>query len=510
MSDKIVVLCILDGWGLTNDTKYSAIAKAKTPFYDSLIKNYPNTKLEASGLAVGLPDGQMGNSEVGHTTIGSGRVIFQDLPKINKVVKDGKVQDNIVLQDTIKKLKETKGSLHLLGLFSDGGVHSNIDHIISIAKVVADNEINIFIHCFLDGRDTPRMSAINYISKFKEETKGYNNIKIATLSGRYYAMDRDKNWDRISKAYNIIVNGDNKSSTLNPIEIIENSYKLSKTDEFLEPTTVNDYSGMKDGDAFIFCNFRADRARQLSQALGQVNFNIFERTKVINFSNMVQFTEYSVEHSQYLKTMFPNEQITESLGEIISKNGLKQLRIAETEKYAHVTFFFNGGIEREFEGEDRILVKSPAVATYDLKPEMSCLEVNEKLISSIENRKYNLIVVNFANPDMVGHTGNMEAAIKAVEIIDEQLEKLVKTVKNIDGTIFITADHGNIEKMFDESKNQPCTTHTTNQVPFIVVKNNILDIQLAEQGSLADIAPTILKELNIEKPKIMSGNSLIL
>ncbi len=510
MSDKIVVLCILDGWGLTNDTKYSAIAKAKTPFYNSLIKNYPNTKLEASGLAVGLPDGQMGNSEVGHTTIGSGRVIFQDLPKINKVVKDGKVQDNIVLQDTIKKLKETKGSLHLLGLFSDGGVHSNIDHIISIAKVVADNEINIFIHCFLDGRDTPQMSAINYISKFKEETKGYNNIKIATLSGRYYAMDRDKNWDRISKAYNIIVNGDNKSSTLNPIEIIENSYKLSKTDEFLEPTTVNDYSGMKDGDAFIFCNFRADRARQLSQALGQVNFNIFERTKVINFSNMVQFTEYSVEHSQYLKTMFPNEQITESLGEIISKNGLKQLRIAETEKYAHVTFFFNGGIEREFEGEDRILVKSPAVATYDLKPEMSCLEVNEKLISSIENRKYNLIVVNFANPDMVGHTGNMEAAIKAVEIIDEQLEKLVKTVKNIDGTIFITADHGNIEKMFDESKNQPCTTHTTNQVPFIVVKNNILDIQLAEQGSLADIAPTILKELNIEKPKIMSGNSLIL
>ncbi len=510
MSDKIVVLCILDGWGLTNDTKYSAIAKAKTPFYDSLIKNYPNTKLEASGLAVGLPDGQMGNSEVGHTTIGSGRVIFQDLPKINKLVKDGKIQDNIVLQDTIKKLKETKGSLHLLGLFSNGGVHSNIDHIISIAKVVADNEINVFIHCFLDGRDTPQMSAINYISKFKEETKGYNNIEIATLSGRYYAMDRDKNWDRISKAYNIIVDGDNKSSTLNPIEIIENSYKLGKTDEFLEPTTVNDYSGMKDGDAFIFCNFRADRARQLSQALGQVNFNIFERTKVINFSNMVQFTDYSVEHSQYLKTMFPNEQITESLGEIISKNGLKQLRIAETEKYAHVTFFFNGGIEREFEGEDRILVKSPAVATYDLKPEMSCLEVNEKLISSIESRKYNLIVVNFANPDMVGHTGNMEAAIKAVEIIDEQLEKLVKTVKNIDGTIFITADHGNIEKMFDESKNQPCTTHTTNQVPFIVVKNNILDIRLAEQGSLADIAPTILKELNIEKPKNMSGNSLIL
>lgn len=510
MSDKLVVLCILDGWGLTNDTKYSAIAKANTPFYDSLIKNYPNTELEASGLSVGLPDGQMGNSEVGHTTIGSGRVIFQDLPKITKIVEDGKIQDNAVLSNIIKKLKENNGNLHLLGLFSDGGVHSHINHIIAVAKVAADAGINVLMHCFLDGRDTPQMSALNYLDKFNKETKNYKNIKIATLSGRYYAMDRDKNWDRTSKAYDVIVNGSGKNSIFNPVEAVENSYKVGKTDEFLEPVAIGDYSGMKDDDAFIFCNFRADRARQLSQALGQTDFNMFERNKVINFSSMVQFTEYSVEHSKYLKTMFPNEQITESLGEIISKQNLKQLRIAETEKYAHVTFFFNGGIEKEFEGEDRILVKSPAVATYDLKPEMSCLEVNEKLINSIKSKKYNLIVVNFANPDMVGHTGNMEAAIKAVEVIDKQLEKLVKAVKGVDGTIFITADHGNIEKMFDEIKNQPCTTHTTNRVPFIVVKNDVSDINLAKQGALADIAPTILKEFGLKKPEVMSGNSLIL
>ena len=510
MVEKLVVLCILDGWGLTDNTKYSAIAKANTQFYDYLIKNYPNTKLEASGLNVGLPDGQMGNSEVGHTTIGSGRVIFQDLPKISKIVSENKMKDNHVLSETIEKLKTTKGNLHLLGLLSDGGVHSHIDHITSVAKVAADNEINVYLHCFLDGRDTPQKSALNYINKLTNEIKDYNNIiKIATLSGRYYAMDRDKNWDRILRAYDVIVNGGNNTIS-DPIKVIENSYKNNKTDEFVEPTIIGNYNGMNDGDAFIFCNFRADRARQLSQALGQTDFNAFKRNKIVKFCEMVQFTEYSVEHSKYLKTMFPNEQITESLGEIISKNNMKQLRIAETEKYAHVTFFFNGGIETEFKGEDRILVKSPAVATYDLKPEMSCIEVNEKLINAIENKKYNFIVVNFANPDMVGHTGNMEAAIKAVEIIDQQLEKLVKSVINVDGTIFITADHGNIEKMFDEDKNQPCTSHTTNKVPFIVVKKDVSGLSLAKSGSLADIAPTVLKEFNLDKPKIMSGNSIIL
>lgn len=509
MQYKQVVLCILDGWGLTNDTKYSAIAQASTPFYDSLVANYPNTKLEASGLSVGLPEGQMGNSEVGHTTIGAGRVVFQDLPKINKVVSDGKMQENQVLINIIKKLEKSGNNLHLLGLLSDGGVHSHINHIIEVAKVVAKNDINVFIHCFLDGRDTPQKSALVYMDKLIDETKDLKNIKIATISGRYYAMDRDKNWDRISKAYNIIVNGD-VNSNINPVDSINNSYNENITDEFFEPTAVNNYQGMNDGDSFIFCNFRADRARELSQALGDKNFDLFDRNRIIDFSTMAQFTEYSVGHSKYLQTMFPAEQISESLGEIVSNAKLKQLRIAETEKYAHVTFFFNGGLEKEFPGEDRILVKSPAVPTYDLKPEMSCLEVNEKLIDAIKSKKYQFIVVNFANPDMVGHTGKMEAAIRAVEIIDQELKKLVKTVRDVDGTIFITADHGNVEKMFDEAKNQPYTAHTTNKVPFIVVKSDVSNVNLREEGTLADIAPTMLDEIGIKIPDSMTGKSLIL
>lgn len=509
MQDKQVVLCILDGWGLTNDTRYSAIAQANTPFYDSLIESYPNTKLEASGISVGLPEGQMGNSEVGHTTIGAGRVIFQDLPKINKIISNGKMHENSVLIKIIELLKKSGNNLHLLGLLSDGGVHSHINHIIEVARVAAKNDINVFIHCFLDGRDTPQKSALVYINKLIDETKDLKNIKIATISGRYFAMDRDKNWDRISKAYDIIVNSD-INNNITSIDSINNSYIKDITDEFFEPIAVNNYQGMNDGDAFIFCNFRADRARELSQALGDKNFNLFGRSKVINFSAMAQFTEYSIEHSKYLETMFPTEQITESLGEIVSNAKLKQLRIAETEKYAHVTFFFNGGLEKEFPGEDRILVKSPAVATYDLKPEMSCLEVNEKLIDAIKSKKYQFIVVNFANPDMVGHTGKIEAAIRAVETIENELKKLVKTVKDVDGTIFITADHGNVEKMFDEIENQPYTAHTTNKVPFIFIKNDISKIKLKEEGTLADIAPTVLEEIGIKIPTSMTGKSLVL
>ncbi|MBR2140822.1 MAG: 2,3-bisphosphoglycerate-independent phosphoglycerate mutase [Rickettsiales bacterium] len=510
MSKKQTVLCILDGWGLTNDTKYSAIAKANTPFYDSLLKNYPNTELEASGLYVGLPDGQMGNSEVGHTSIGAGRVIFQDLPKISRVVADGKMKKNSVLKDIVKATKKSKGAVHLLGLLSDGGVHSHINHIIDVAKTISKEGLAVYVHCFLDGRDTPQKSALTYINKFKEETAKFENIKIATISGRYYAMDRDKNWDRVEKAYNVIVNGNgDENFSADPVRVVEESYLNNITDEFIEPVVVNNYKGMKDGDSFIFCNFRADRARELSEALGNKNFNSFSRSKVVDFAEKAQFTEYSKAHNEFLKTMFPAEEIKKSLGEIVSKKGLKQLRIAETEKYAHVTFFFNGGVEKEFEGEDRILVKSPAVATYDLKPEMSAIEVNEKLIDAIKSEKYDFIVVNFANPDMVGHTGNMEATVKAIETIDEQLKKLVEAVLEKDGTIFITADHGNAEKMFDEKKNQPYTAHTTNLVPFIVVKNNVNDIKLREKGTLCDIAPTILKSMKIMVPFAMSGKNLI-
>lgn len=511
MTQKTTILCILDGWGLTDNDKYSAIAQANTPFYDSLIKNYPHTVLEASGLSVGLPEGQMGNSEVGHTSIGAGRVIFQDLPRISKVVIDGKMKKNDVLKDTIKSTKKSKGSIHLLGLFSDGGVHSHINHITDIAKTIAKENLNVYIHCFLDGRDTAQKSAINYIKKFKEDTIKFPNIKIATLSGRYYAMDRDKNWDRIEKAYNVIVNGNESGNdfSADPERIIEESYLNNITDEFVEPIVVNNYKGMKDGDSFIFCNFRADRARELSEALGKSDFNFFDRSKVVDFVSKVQLTEYSKSHSEYLKIMFPAEEIKKSLGEVISKKELKQLRIAETEKYAHVTFFFNGGVEKEFEGEDRILIKSPAVATYDLQPEMSAIEVNDKLIEAINSKKYDFIVVNFANPDMVGHTGNMNATIKAIETIDNQLERLIKTVLENNGTIFVTADHGNAEKMYDDVKNQPCTTHTTNLVPFIMVGNNVNNVKLRDKGALCDIAPTILKFMKISVPFAMNGKNLI-
>lgn len=511
MAKNQVVLCILDGWGIApkGEEEYSAINRAKTPFFDSLLEKYPNTQLEASGLSVGLPDGQMGNSEVGHTSIGAGRVIFQDLPKINKVVLDGKMKKNKVLKDCLKAVKKTKGSIHLMGLLSDGGVHSHINHIIDLAKVLGKEKVNVFVHCFLDGRDTPQKSALTYLNQFIEETSKFENVKIASLSGRYYAMDRDKNWDRVEKAYDVIVDGADGDFSINPQHIVEESYLNGITDEFIEPVAVNNYKGMKDGDAFIFCNFRADRARELSQALGQGDFSGFSRKKVVNFSYKIQFTEYSKEHNNYLKTMFPADEVKKSLGELVSKKGLKQLRIAETEKYAHVTFFFNCGVEKEYEGEERILVKSPAVATYDLQPEMSCLEVNEKLIEAIKSEKYDFLVVNFANPDMVGHTGSMEATIKAIETIDGELKKLVDAVLEKNGTIFITADHGNAEKMLDKEKNQPCTTHTTNKVPFIAVNNNTKNITLRDKGSLCDIAPTILKTLKISTPFAMSGKSLI-
>lgn len=511
MRGKQVILCILDGWGLADGPEYSAIAKAKTSFYDSLLEKYPSTRLRASGLAVGLPDGQMGNSEVGHMTIGSGRVIFQDLPRIGGVISRGDLGSNGVLRNLLLRLKGAGGSLHLLGLLSDGGVHSHIDHIVALAKVAAREGINVSMHAFLDGRDTPQKSALAYLENFIANTRDFPNIRIATVGGRYYAMDRDKNWDRVKRAYDVIVNGGLPSSeALGPLEVVRKSYGNGVTDEFLEPTVVNNYGGMEDGDGFLFCNFRADRARELSQALGQRGFSSFDRSRVIEFSSAAQLTEYSAEHSGYLETIFPTVKVEESLGEIISSSGLRQLRIAETEKYAHITFFFNGGVEREFEGEERILVKSPSVATYDLKPEMSCVEVSDRLLEAIESKKYSLIVVNFANPDMVGHTGNMDATVKAVEAVDRQLERLVGAARKVAGTVFVTADHGNAEKMFDVEKNQPHTAHTTNDVPFIVVKDNAPGLGLRTSGTLADVAPSVLAELGIGIPTVFSGKSLFL
>lgn len=503
--NKSVVLCILDGWGLGNDKENSAIAKADTKFFDYLMENYPNSQLEASGTFVGLPDGQMGNSEVGHSNIGAGRMLLQDLPRINKCVNEKAFMQNKVLVEALEEVKKNNGKMHLLGLLSDGGVHSHIDHIIELAKTIAENGVEVLLHAFLDGRDTQQKSAINYLEKFINETKDFPNIKIATVGGRYFGMDRDKRWDRVEKAYNVIVLGEN--SSLSPIDVVNNSYQNDITDEFIEPTSVNNYQGMEEGDGFIFCNYRADRARQISMALGKKDFDEFARKKVINFSSKIQMTEYSSEHSEFLKTLFGAEEIKDCLGEVISNNNLKQLRIAETEKYAHVTFFFNCGRENPFNGEERILVKSPNVATYDLQPEMSANEVNEKLIDAIKSNKFDYITVNFANPDMVGHTGSMDAAVKACETVDKNLEKLVNTVLEENGTIFVTADHGNVEKMID-TDGKPCTTHTTNKVPFIYISNNSKGKNV-NNGALCDIAPTILKEMNIKQPELMTGKSLI-
>jgi 2,3-bisphosphoglycerate-independent phosphoglycerate mutase len=510
-SKKPLVLCILDGWGINEkeeDSKYSAIFNANPSFFNGLLEKYPHSKLEASSGFVGLPDDQMGNSEVGHMSIGAGRIIYQDLPKITKIVDNGKMKKNSALKDCVKKTKKAGGTVHLMGLLSDGGVHSHINHIIDIAKTISKEKVNVFVHCFLDGRDTPQKSAIGYLTKLLEEIHKFQNIQITSISGRYYAMDRDNKWERIAKAYKVITEGSDDETILDPLKVVEESYLNNVVDEFVEPIAVNGYKGMKDGDSFIFCNFRADRARQLTKALCFDDFNEFERDKVIKFSAKVQMTEYSKDHNKFMSAMFPPEEIKDSLGEIISKKDLKQLRIAETEKYAHVTFFFNCGVEQPYKNEDRILVKSPAVATYDLQPEMSAKEVNEKLVREIKEQKYDFIIVNFANADMVGHTGNMEAAVKAVKTIDTELKTLVETVLNIDGTIFITADHGNAEKMFDEKKNQPHTAHTTNRVPFIIVSNKIDKVTLRD-GSLTDIAPTMLKILGIKQPRSMSGKSLI-
>lgn len=506
MTKKPVVLCILDGWGLTEDKKNSAIANANIHFYNSLIKNYPNCSLEASESFVGLPEGQMGNSEVGHTNIGAGRVVLQDLPRINKTTKEKTFLQNKVLVEAINAVKKTNGKMHLMGLLSDGGVHSHINHIIELAKSIAKENVEVLVHCFLDGRDTPQKSALIYINKFIDETKEFQNIKIATIGGRYFAMDRDNKWDRVEKAYNVFVAPENSNN--DPIKEIEKAYSNNITDEFIEPIAVNNFTGMKDGDGFIFANYRSDRARQISLALGKKDFNAFERKKVINFSAKIQMTEYSSEHNEFLTTLFGSEEIKACLGEVIAENNLNQLRIAETEKYAHVTFFFNAGREEPFKNEERILIKSPAVATYDLQPEMSANEVTKKLLGAINQDKFDFIVINYANPDMVGHTGNMEATIKACETVDANLQDLVNLVLHKDGIICVTADHGNAEKMFDEEKNQPYTAHTTNQVPFILVSNNLQNAKL-NNGALCDIAPTILGLMKIKQPSLMTGKSLI-
>ena len=505
---KPVMLLILDGWGYREPvTDDNAIEKGYTPNWHYLLDKYPHCFVETSGLDVGLPDGQMGNSEVGHTNLGAGRVVMQDLPKIDLAIKDGSIEKNPVLIEMINKLKASGGNCHLMGLMSPGGVHSHQTHIEALCKILNKNGINVDVHAFLDGRDTPPQSAKEFLKEFENNTANLNNVKIATISGRFYAMDRDKRWDRVEKAYNNIVLADGEHFATTE-DAITSSYNNGVTDEFVIPAVIGDYKGAKDGDAVLMINYRADRAREILYALGDKEFNGFERSKTINFVDVVGMTEYSVDHTRFMKTIFAPEALTNIFGEVVANHGLTQLRIAETEKYAHVTFFFNGGEEKEFEGEDRILINSPKVATYDLKPEMSVYEVTDALTNAIRAKKYDVIICNFANGDMVGHTGIMEAALKAVEAVDECLGKVMSAIKEVDGTLLVTADHGNAEKMVDEETGAPYTAHTVGKVQAVLF-NSHKEIKSLKNGRLADIAPTLLDLMDIEKPSEMTGNSLI-
>lgn len=496
-SKKPLLLCILDGWGIGDDANPSnAISKANSKNYDRFLKQYPNSTLQTSGLAVGLPKGQIGNSEVGHMSIGSGRVIFQDLPKINNAISDGSLKDNQHLQNLILDLKKNNQTCHLMGLFSDGGVHSHIDHINYLNEILQQQNITTSIHAFLDGRDVAQKSALKYLQ---------DNPNIKTISGRYYAMDRDHNWDRIKLSYDAIISG-SCPNFANSQEAINDSYQNNISDEFIKPCKINNYDGIKDGDAIIFCNFRADRARQLSDALINPDFSEF-KTKKLNLSHKICFTKYSNNLDHIFATLFPAQEINNSLGQIIADNNLTQLRLAETEKYAHVTFFFSCGQEEPYQNEDRILVKSPNVATYDLQPEMSAPEVGTKLRQAINSNKYDLIIVNYANPDMVGHSGNFKQAIKAVEVIDKELGLLEQEILKNNGQMLITADHGNIECMLDDN-NKPHTSHTTNLVPLILITKDHINNKL-QDGSLQDIAPTILNLLSLDKPIEMTGKNLL-
>ncbi len=500
---KPVLLCILDGWGHSDSSDNNAIKQANTPHWDKLWSEYPHSLIDASAQAVGLPEGQMGNSEVGHTNIGAGRVVMQDLPKIDDAISSGELKSHPRLMEHIDKLKITGGTSHIMGLLSDGGVHSHQNHLSALANIIASEGVPVAIHAFLDGRDTPPQSAKGFIQRFSDALD--DGVTIATVSGRYYAMDRDNRWDRIEKAHRALTQGKSPTRAPDAQQAIAAAYTLGQTDEFILPVCLGDYDGMKNGDGLLMGNFRADRARQILHSFIDPSFNEFKREE-ITFGDVIGLTEYSSKLAQWMVALYPNEPLKNSLGEIISAQQLKQLRIAETEKYAHVTFFFNGGSEEVYTGEDRILVPSPKVATYDLQPEMSAPEVTAKLVEAIESGKYHLIVCNYANTDMVGHSGNIEAAKKAVEAVDNALGKLHSAIEAAGGAMLITADHGNAEQMSDHTSGQPHTAHTTNLVPLVATGVGTASLS---DGVLADIAPTILQLMQLDKPTEMTGKSLL-
>ncbi len=508
MTKKLVMLAILDGWGIGKKYEGNTLSLARLPNYDKLLKEYPNTKLKASGLAVGLPEGQMGNSEVGHLNIGAGRIIYQELTEITKSIEDGDFFEKKELLEAIDNVKNNNSNFHIMGLVSDGGVHSHNTHLYAILRLLKEKGIKkVYVHAFLDGRDVPPKSGKAYLEQLEAKIKEIGVGKIATVSGRYYAMDRDKRWDRTEKAYNAVVFGQGKEFS-SAARAIDDSYDNGVTDEFVIPSVIKksgeDSVTVENGDSIVFFNFRPDRARQLTRAIVDEDFNGFERKKKVN-TFFVTMTEYD-KTIKNVHVVYKKEVPENTFGQYVSKLGFTQLRIAETEKYAHVTFFFNGGREEPFKGEDRALIPSPKVATYDLKPEMSAIEVSEEVLKRIRMDRYDFIILNFANPDMVGHTGSIPAAVKAVETIDKLLGNIVEEIVKRQGKILITADHGNVECMLDEN-NTPVTSHTTNEVPCIIVGAG--NVKLRE-GKLCDIAPTLLDMANIQIPKEMTGKSLIL
>ena len=500
-----VVLCILDGWGYRTAPEGNAIAQARTPVYDRLLAENPWSLLKTSATDVGLPTGQMGNSEVGHTNLGAGRVVLQDLPRVDTAVAEGSLADRPALKDLVAACNGATGRCHLMGLVSDGGVHSHLNHMVALARVLSGAGILVDIHAILDGRDTAPRSAAGFIADLEEAIADDSNVRIATVGGRYYAMDRDNRWDRVRLAYNTIV--DAKGPMMPDAgRVVESAYAADTSDEFVLPSVVGDYTGMHDGDGLVVANYRADRVRQILGALLDTKFDGFDRARRPVFCAAAGLTSYSSDLDKLMSAIFPPQDIADTLGEVVSKAGLTQLRIAETEKYAHVTFFFNGGEERVFEGEERVLVPSPDVATYDLKPEMSAAEVTDKLVEAITAQRFDLIVCNFANTDMVGHTGMLHPAIAAVEAVDACLGRIEAAVIDAGGVLLITADHGNAERMSDE-KGDAHTAHTTDDVPFIVV--NAPAIAQVTAGRLSDVAPTILDVLGLPQPDAMTGTSLV-
>jgi 2,3-bisphosphoglycerate-independent phosphoglycerate mutase len=512
-----VCLIILDGWGISSSTQGNAIFSANKPNMDSFMEMYPNTKLLASGLAVGLPEGQMGNSEVGHLNIGAGRIVYQDLTKISRSIKLGKFFSKEAFLAAINNVKKNKSSLHLMGLLSDGGVHSHIDHLKALIELAKKNDVkNLFLHAFLDGRDVPPRSALTYLEEIKKFMYKEGCGEISTVSGRYYAMDRDNRWERVKKAYENLVyrNGKHYKDALG---LVQDSYDNNLDDEFVVPACVNvideEKAKIKTKDSIIFFNFRPDRARELTRSFVLKDFNEFDKGNSISEDLVfVCMTEYDIKfngiHGVYIA--YPPKDIINTLGEVVSENNLRQLRIAETEKYAHVTFFFNGGIENANPGEDRILIPSPKVATYNLKPEMSAYKVTNELLEKISEKIYHLIIVNFANADMVGHTGFFEPAVKAIEAVDECVGKIVNKINEVGGTPLITADHGKAEEMINVEMQCSMTAHTNSRVPFILCSNKVKElVSEGDNPKLCDIAPTILELLDLKKPVEMTGSSLI-